>query len=201
MIDFLEGEVKKIEEKSITLLVNGIGFKLLVAQPKSFVLNKKKELYTYMHWNSENGPSLFGFQDEFEKQVFLLIIDCPKIGPGIAMNILSQLDAYQFVQVVSAQNQRALSDLNGIGPKKAEQIIVHLKDKASKLMLTSQIHAGQAQQDFTQWQNINDVLVSLNYSRPEISKALQYLTEKYSNQNVSLDLLIRSALSFLSGNL
>jgi len=131
---------------------------------------------------------------------FLMIIDCPKIGPGIAINILSNLTAGQFLEVISSQNDKALSDINGIGAKKAEQIIVQLKHKVSKLISSGMISSEETQQDFTQWQNVNDVLVSLNYSKPEISKAMQFLTEKHAGQNVPLDKLIRSALSYLSGN-
>ena len=92
-----------------------------------------------------------------------------------------------------------MSSINGIGPKKAEQLIVQLKHKVTKLLASGEI-SSHSQQDFTQWQNVNDVLVSLNYSRQEISKVMQFLTEKYSGQNVPLDQLIRSALGFLSRN-
>jgi holliday junction DNA helicase RuvA len=200
MIDFLNGKVKEVGEKTITLLVNGLGFQVHVSRPANFVKDKEIELCTYMHWNAENGPTLFGFQEELEKIVFLMIIDCPKIGPGIAKNILSQLSPEQFLEIVSSQNEKALSEVNGIGEKKAEQIIVQLKHKVAKLLMSGQI-VKHSQQNFVQWQNINDVLVSLNYSKPEISKVMQFLTEKYSGQNVPLDMLIRSALSFLSGNI
>ena len=199
MISYLIGTVKEIKEKSLTLLVNGFGFNIQTPNTKGISTNKQLELFTYMHWNAENGPSLYGFTQELEKTVFLLIIDCPKIGPGIAINILSQISAGQFLEIVSSHNEEALSKINGIGPKKAEQIIVNLKSKVSKLLASGQIKSDQ-QQDFVQWQNVNDVLFSLNYSKPEIAKTMQYLTEKYSGQNVALDQLIRAALGYLSGN-
>lgn len=198
MIDFLVGKIKEVKEKSITVLVNGIGFDLHVARTKNLQKNKEVELHTYLHWNQEKGPSIFGFQEEIEKTVFLLIIDCPKIGPGIAMKILSQINAGEFLEIVSSQNDKALSKVNGIGAKKAEQIIVNLKNKVAKLLTSGKLPA-QSQQDFTMWQNVSDVLVSLNYSKPEITQAMQHLTQKHAGENVPLDQLIRSALSFLSG--
>ena len=199
MIGYLIGKIKEVKDKTITLLVGGFGFKVQVPQPQNFIKGKDIELYAHLHRNQEKGPSLFGFQEEIEKIVFLMIIDCPKIGPGIAVNILSQIKAGKFLEIVSSQNEDALSSINGIGSKKAEQIIVQLKHKVSKLLASGKI-ADYSQQDFTQWQNINDVLVSLNYSRQEISKVMQFLTEKYSGQNVPFDPLIRSALGYLSGN-
>jgi Holliday junction DNA helicase RuvA len=198
MINYLVGKIKEVKEKSITLLVNGIGFDLNVAHTKNLQKNKEIELYTYLHWNQEKGPTIFGFQEEIEKTVFLLIIECPKVGPSIAMKILSHINAGEFLEIISSQNDKALSKVNGIGTKKAEQIIVNLKNKVSQLLTSGKLPA-QSQQDFTMWQNVSDVLVSLNYSKPEITQAMQHLTQKHSGQNTPLDQLIRSALSFLSG--
>ena len=200
MINYLKGSIKSIKDQTVTVLVNGIGYALQVTQTKNLVKNKESEFYTYLHWNQEKGPSFYGFSNELEKTVFLLIIDCPKIGPGIAIKILSQIEPGQFLEIISSQNEEALSKFNGIGPKKAEQIIMHLKNKVAKLLSSGEIQPD-SQQNFVQWQNINDVLVSLNYSKPEITKTMQFLTEKYSGKNIQLDQLIRAALGFLSGNL
>ncbi|MCK4650746.1 Holliday junction branch migration protein RuvA [Candidatus Babeliales bacterium] len=200
MIDYLIGKVKEIKNKSIVLLVNNIGFELQISQTINIKQNEEIELHTYLHWNQEKGPSLFGFQNELEKIVFLIIIECPKIGPGIAMNILSQINASNFLEIINSQNEKALSKINGIGPKKAEQLIVQLKHKVSKLLTSGKLPT-QNQQDFTMWQNVSDVLKTLNYSNQEISKAMQHIAQKYSEQNIPLDQLIRSALSFLSGKI
>ncbi|MBD3273563.1 hypothetical protein GF385_04420 [Candidatus Dependentiae bacterium] len=201
MINYLIGKIQNINEKSLTILVNGLGFEIFTPQIKNFSENKNIKLHTYMHWNQEKGPFIYGFETKLEKDIFLLIIGCSKIGPSIAMSILSQMTAGDFIQIISQQDDKALSKINGIGEKKAEQIIVQLKHKVSKLISSGKLQALDTQQDFTQWQNVNDVLVSLNYSKPEISKAMKYLTEKHSGQNAPLDKLIRSALSFLSGNI
>ena len=197
MINLLSGKIKQVGEKTVTLFMNGIGFCLHVPQVSGLEKDQDLEFFTYMHWNQENGPSLYGFQSELERSVFLMIIDCPKIGPSIAMSVLSQLGAGAFLKIVSSQDEKALSSVNGIGSKKAEQIIVSLKHKVSK-MVTAGVLAQEGQQNFVQWQNVNDVLVSLGYSKPEINKTLQHLTQKFTGENISLDQLIRAALTFVS---
>lgn len=197
MFNHLTGFVKECGEKNIVLDIGGIGFAVAVPQPSSITVSSQQTLLTYFHWNQESGPSLYGFLSELERTVFLLIIDCPKIGPGIAMNILSSLSASQFLDIITTQNEKALSQVNGIGGKKAEQIIVHLKHKVQKLVASGTLVVEQ-QESFVQWQNVSDVLSSLNYSKPEISKALNHLSEKSQGQNMPLDQLIRSALAFLS---
>lgn len=202
MFDYLVGKITEIGEKKVTLLVNGFAFLLKTPQTANFKkVEDNQKIFTYMHWNQEKGPSLFGFKEEMERTLFLLIIECSKIGPSIALSILSQMTTEQFIEIITTQNEKGLSSVNGIGPKKAEQIIVQLKHKISKLISTGKLAPSGDQQDFTQWQNINEVLTSLNYSKPEISKAIKYLMEKHSGQTPALDKLIRSALSFLSGNL
>ncbi|QQR49793.1 Holliday junction branch migration protein RuvA [bacterium] len=199
MIDYLIGRVEEVSEKSITLDMKGIGMTINVPQAHNIDTNKDIHVFTYLHWNQEQGPTIFGFLSKLDRKVFLLIIDCPKIGPGIALNILSQLSSNQFLEAVSTNDEKTLSSISGIGAKKAEQIIVHLKHKVQKLLLSHEI-AFEEQTSFVQWQQVNEVLGSLHYSKPEIAKAMNYLTEKYKGQNGTLDQLIRSALSYLSGN-
>lgn len=201
MISYLCGKIKDVNDKTVTLLVNDIGFLIHVPRSSGLIANNPAEFFTYLHWNPENGPSFYGFQTELERKVFLMIIDCPKIGPSIALNILSQIGASEFLNIVNSQNEKALSNVNGIGEKKAEQIIVTLKHKVSKLLTSGQISiSDDQQQNFVQWQNINDVLCSLGYTKQETSQAIQHLSKKYTGENISLDQLIRSALTFLTAN-
>lgn len=197
MIDYLQGVIKNITDKKVTVIAGGIGFGLHVPTTKDLSKDTESAFYIYFHWNAENGPSLYGFQDALARDVFLMIIDCPKIGPGIALNILSQLSPTQFLDVVASQNESGLSAINGIGPKKAEQIIVQLKHKIGSFIDKNR-HVMEQQQSFVHWQNVSDVLSSLNYSKQEVGGALHFLTEKYTQQNCSLDQLLRAALSFLA---
>ena len=197
MIDYLQGVVIDIADKKITLVAGGIGFGLHMPTTKQITKDAEYSFYIYFHWNAENGPSLYGFQDAVQRDLFLMIIDCPKIGPGIALNILSQLSSGQFLDIIATQNEAALSAVQGIGAKKAEQIIMHLKHKVGSFIDKNR-HIMEQQQSFVIWQNVSDVLGSLNYSKQEVGGALQFLTEKYAQQNASLDQLLRAALSFLS---
>ncbi len=134
MLTYITGTVKDIKEKSLVLEVGNFGLSLQVPQAQKIAKDTQATLHTYLHWNQENGPSLFGFQTLLERQVFLLIIECPKIGPSIALSVLSQLTAGQFLECITSQDDKQLSKVNGIGAKKAEQLIVQLKHKVQKLI-------------------------------------------------------------------
>jgi holliday junction DNA helicase RuvA len=199
VIDVVKGCIYEIQDKTVGILVGGFGLKLATPRGNEWQLNQETTIYTYLHWNAEQGPSLFGFVSAFERTVFLLIIDCPKIGPGIALNVLHQLKPGQFLEIVTSQNEKGLSNVNGIGPKKAEQIIVELKHKVAKLTNSGALVSPLESQDtFMHWHEVSEVLHSLNYSKQEIHKVLQVLTKKYTDQTVGLDQLIRSALALLS---
>ena len=199
MINFLSGTVQDIHERAITLFVSGFGLHINTPRPELFAVGEATKVCAYMHWNSDKGPSLFGFADEVDKQLFLHIIDCPKIGPKIGLAILSQMPSVQFIDAVRSQNVKALSSVSGVGIKKAEQIITSLKDKITKLVTTGKISVAAVSQDGTDWSSLGDALSSLGYTKQEVSSTLQRLA-KEPTADASFDVLLRSALSMLAQN-
>lgn len=197
MINQLFGTVIAINNQVITIQPQGtgIGFGILVPQREMYILGKEAKLFTYLHWNQEQGPVLYGFQQELERRVFLLIISCSGIGPKIALATLETLTPEQFIQAIHEENVTTISTIPGIGKKKSEQIIVHLKHKIHDLIMTGVSLEGAA---IKHWQQITEVLTSLNYSRSEINHAVQHLKQLHDIPEASFDLLLRRALSFLS---
>lgn len=196
MIYSVSGTISQVKEQAVVVDVSGIGYLVSVPTSIKFHTGQKVTLSTHMHWNQEQGPTLFGFEHEFERTVFLLIISCSGIGPRIALAILAHLGAQSFLEVVSASDERSLSKVNGIGPKKAEQIIVTLKHKVSQLV-SSGICCGDDSATKA-WQEVSQALESLNYTRGEISQAMQFLTAHHAGAHLPFDQLLRQALSFLS---
>lgn len=198
MFSYLEGKIVSIESQSLTLQMGGMGFTLQVASPEHFQKNTEAKLLVYLHWNQENGPSLFGFSSELEKKVFLLVVSCSGMGPKIGLALLSQLTPGAFLAAVQEGNHKALSSVTGIGPKKAEQMVVQLRSKVAKLIDEGLIVADSGAVVLEQWKNVSQVLKSLNYSRTEIDAALMHLRKEHGGSHASFDQLIRAGLSFLA---
>jgi Holliday junction DNA helicase RuvA len=196
MIQTISGVVTAQQESLLTVDVGTLGLGVSVPSSVHVTVGQPIALFAYMHWNQENGPSLFGFQTELDKTVFLLIISCSGIGPKIAMAILGQIGGPAFVQAVQDGNEKLLSSISGIGGKKAEQIIVHLKHKVTKLLKSGVQFEGAAQ--ISEIHNVSEVLQSLNYSRREIDAAVDWLRDQQDGVQVPFDTLLRRALSFLS---
>jgi len=198
MISYLCGMVHAVSGTHITLLCNDIGISLQTPSPNSFVPKKKIELFTYMHWNSDKGPSMYGFTTQAQRTLFLLIIACPHIGPSKALTILAQCTIGQFIHAVSTDDDTMLSSIHGIGSKKAKQIIAFLKDKVQKLLNDQTFTLEESNTTHTALAEVTKVLTSLNYSRTEITHALTYLSSEFSDQEHSLEQLIRASLAYLS---
>jgi Holliday junction DNA helicase RuvA len=194
MISLLQGIVHSIRDQSIIVLSGSIGFDVHVSHPQSFKEQSQIELFVHMHWNQEQGPALFGFRTQEEKRVFLLATSCSGIGPKIALALLEFSGAASFVQAIITENTAALSAVPGVGKRKAEQLIVHLKEKVSRLVQQGILNAQNSSTDF---QQISEVLTSLNYTRTEVNFVLDSL-RKSDHASASFDLLLRKALSLLS---
>jgi len=194
MINSINGTIKNVQANKIIIETSFFGFDVSVPNESVFNVNQEATVYIYFHWNQENGPSLYGFTSQLEKSVFSLIVSCSGIGPRIGLTVLANMQPQEFLCAITTDDKKLLSSVPGIGLKKAEQIILQLKDKAQKL-----INEGGdfENKNLTDLKNISEVLQSLNYSRTEVSQALQFLREK-EFQDVAFDQQLRKALSFLA---
>jgi Holliday junction DNA helicase RuvA len=197
MLNSLKGTILSVADKQIILENPWGSIALQVAEDKSFIPGTVMTVYTQMVWNQEQGPSLFGFVDATERTVFLLIISCAGLGPKIALAILAQMRVQGFLDAIMRNDEQALSRVNGIGQKKAAQIIVQLKHKVEKL-IKSGFELATVDHNLAHWNTLNDALVSLNYTRSEIARALKYVGDTQQGGSVAFDVLMRQALSFLS---
>ena len=197
MIATISGTIKSIKEQQIIIEQTGIGFELFVATPMSFSLQQRITVQTHLHWNQENGPTLYGFNSSSEKTVFLLIISCSGIGPKIGLAVLNHLDPTSFLQAIIEENIKILSSISGIGAKKAEQICVALKHKVAKL-LKDQPDLTSSSSSLSLWKDLTDTLTSLGYSPSEIKSATGHLKESNLDATTPLSTILRKALAFLS---
>lgn len=198
MIAFLHGIIKDTAPQTVILDVNGISFVIQVPDERLFTMQQKIELAIHFHWNPEQGPHLFGFIDTWAKTAFTLIISCSGVGPKIGLAALQALSPMQFFQLILLADTKTLSSINGIGTKKAESIILQLKDKVTKLSLPELSSDAKGHVNLQVFKQISDALTSLNYSRGEISGALEYAKKQITSQKYSFDELLRKALSFLA---
>jgi holliday junction DNA helicase RuvA len=195
MISFLKGAIASLSAHKATVQTDsGIGFEVHLIKTDSLKEKQQTELFIYTHWNQEQGPSLFGFFTQEERSIFELIISCSGIGPKMGISILSQIEPAILINAIKNENTKTLSSINGIGPKKAEQIIFQLKNKISDIKNLDVLNSALS----NQFDEVAEVLNSLNYSKSEVYAAFNYLNKNFEKQNLNFDELLRKSLSFLS---
>ncbi len=196
MIHAVSGIVQAKKKQGIVLVIGPLTLDIAVADESLFVVDKNYTVLTYLHWNQEQGPLLYGFKEEMDRAVFMLVISCSGVGPRLGLSILADVGAAQCIEAIHKGDDRILSKVTGIGTKKAEHIIVQLKHKVQDLVSAGMDTSSTSQVD---WHTISDALRALNYSRGEVSQAIAFLRTKNDMQSpASFDQLLRQALSFLS---
>ena len=77
----------------------------------------------------EDSLTLFGFVDEDEKSLFVLLQTASGVGPKLAQAMLAVLSPDDLRRAVLGEDVRTLTKVPGIGQKGAQRIILELKDR------------------------------------------------------------------------
>ncbi len=199
MISSLKGIVQIQKNDALVLQMAGFGLQVSVPESLIALVGSELELHTHMHWSQENGPSLFGFVDVAQRELFCLLISVSGIGPRMALALLSAFSVTVLAEAVVSGNIALLSSVSGIGRKKAELLILSLKDKIQKVDLYSSSADTKSGGSFGIYmRDLTDALTSLGYSRQEILLAVDQLRSVDAVSTMSFDQLLRKALQVLA---
>jgi Holliday junction DNA helicase RuvA len=77
----------------------------------------------------EDGWSLFGFDRPAERLVFQRLLGASGFGPKLALALLSALGPERTVRSILSKDLVSLSSVGGIGKKKAERLVLELRDR------------------------------------------------------------------------
>ena len=138
MIHYLKG---KLAEKTPTYAVidcNGVGYHLNISLYTYEKLPNDEACKLFTHLSiKEDAHTLFGFIDEFERDLFLHLISVSGVGASTARMILSTYPPQEVFDTITSGNVANLQRVKGIGSKSAQRIIVDLKDKLPKMDVES----------------------------------------------------------------
>jgi Holliday junction DNA helicase RuvA len=179
LIETLNGRVGKICPRGLVLQVGSIGFFVQVTNPLKFATQEDLSLKIYWHWNSEKGPSLYGFVTEIEKEAFAMLLECPKVGPQIALQLLSQASVEQLLKMLALGDEHSLSKLSGIGPKKSKTLVLELQEKASRLLAELKLDpTSNLTADSLILDEAISALKSMGYVASEIATAISHIDKE-----------------------
>jgi Holliday junction DNA helicase RuvA len=178
LIGYLEGTLLKIEEERILLLVNQIGYEILIPPVVRGQLSEKHigdgvALYTYFQQTERQPrPVLIGFMQETEKDFFQQFITVEDIGPLKALKALDRPIA-EIAEAIEAGDVRALTGLKGIGQRTAQKVVATLAGKMEKFLAPVQVRQARTGVDEGVLQQVLDVMVNqLGHRVPEARKLI-----------------------------
>jgi len=131
VISQLCGEIVATGEGFVIMDVGGVGYRVNMTTTDIVSLPigpGKKRIHTHLIVR-EDALALYGFSDPFDLGIFQLLIAVNRVGPQLALSILSQVPAREFVQAVTSEDEKRLTRLSGIGPRNAKRLILELKDR------------------------------------------------------------------------
>ena len=130
MIGYIKGKLLHDLDGEIILENNGVGFSITPSAEayKEILANGGGAVFTYMAVR-EDDISLYGFKSIEEKKMFLKLITVSGIGPKMAMTVLSNMTLADLSVKIATEDIKGLSQVKGLGKKKAEMIIVELREK------------------------------------------------------------------------
>ena len=106
MFEFIIGEIVSIKNDYVVIQNNGIGYKVFTSSNtmSQLEIGKRKQLiYTQLHVR-DDGLFLFGFSSEDEMEMFNLLLLVSKVGPKVAVGILSTLTPNQLRIAILKKN-------------------------------------------------------------------------------------------------
>ena len=198
MIAQLRGRLVSKAPGEVVLDVSGVGYRVAIPVSTFYRLGElgsEASLLTYTHVR-EDTLALFGFLTNEEEALFELLIGVAGVGPRLAINVLSGIEAPELVQALRAADIARLTRIPGVGKKTAERLVLELRDKANKLPLAlaeqKAAHPGATPKD-----DLVSALANLGYSRPEAEKAVLRALEEDGTGR--FEDLLRRALRIFSG--
>lgn len=205
MIGYLQGTILECEGSIVTLMVQGVGFEIIMPVDglQLFDIGEEVKIYTYMHVR-ENEIGLYGFREQLEKKVFHLLLNVSGIGPKSAMQMLGVADAKEILQAVHQENEKFIFSLPGVGKKTAARIILELRDKVEKHFLCYISDESILETPKKKLNNndkngikkdLTDTLVALGYNTREI-EILFNETEVLSESDINI--AVKESLQYLA---
>jgi len=129
--DYLSGRLAESGPDEVVVEVAGVGYRLLVSGATSGRLPAVGESVTLFtqYMIRDERALLFGFASREERALFERLLGVSKVGPAIALSLLSALQPDRLAAAVDGGDVAALSAVKGVGRRTAERLCVELKGR------------------------------------------------------------------------
>ena len=201
MIASLSGILSSKTPQDAVISVQGVGYQVFIALSTYFSLpdlNAPVQVFVSTHWRNDT-IQLFGFATLEEKQAFTLLTTISGVGPKLALSALSTLSVADLCTAIESGDIETLGSIPGVGKKSASRIVLELKDKTHRIMISDSHKPSTSPTEPTNFiqEEAASALINLGYRAPEVKKAINLAIAKMS-ETYKLEDLIRTTLKELA---
>ena len=204
MIAHLSGTLLSKQATSVIVDVGGVGYEVAIPLSTFYELGETGapvQLRVYTHVR-EDTIQLYGFKTVRERELFVQLISVNGVGPGLAIKLLSGMNADEMIASIRTNNLVRLVSIPGVGRKTAERLVVDLRDKIAALSspaLEEEFAAKAAGGEVTHDSMRNDALSALSnlgYQKSAAEKAVKSAIDE--GGELSVEMILRRSLRSLA---
>jgi Holliday junction DNA helicase RuvA len=197
MIGRISGQILEKSMDFVLIDVSGVAYEIQIPHTTYYRLEPNTDavtLHTHMVVR-EDAQLLYGFYTQRERALFRALIKVNKVGPKVAMAILSSVETNAFVQCVRDKDVKTLNAIPGVGRVMAERLIVEMSNKLKEWEIEPQaVTFGSKIEKNDFLADAESALIGLGFKPQEVSLTLAQLNEPAEN----VEALIKQALKALA---
>ena len=205
MIAHLSGTLLSKQATLAIVDVGGVGYELAIPLSTFYELGEAGspvQLRVYTHV-SQDAIRLYGFKTARERELFLQLISVNGVGPGLAIKLLSGMNADEMIASIRTNNLVRLVAIPGVGRKTAERLVVDLRDKIAALSspaleeeFAAKAAAGSPASPDAMRDDAISALANLGYQRAAAEKAVKNAIDE--GGELSVEVILRRSLRSLA---
>ena len=142
---------------------------------------------------SQDALRLFGFLETSERDVFRVLVGINGVGPKLALAVLSVFSAEELCDIVGREDKPRLVKIPGVGGKKADRLLLELKDRLPKLMIQPEVTGGVIEVSIGPKDDLVDAMLALGFKNAIAEKAANTALERLPDEG-DIATLVREAL-------
>ena len=199
MITFVEGALIERQPARVVVSCGGVGYDIAIPLSTFDRLPPEGETCRVLTRLivREDAHLLFGFATREERALFDLLLAVTRVGPKLALAILSGLSVPQIRRAIAFQDSGMLASISGVGKKTAERIVVELKDRIERGVsddgwFPAKGGAGVLDESVA-------ALVALGYTRGEAQEAVARAMKQKSTPTATTEDVLRQVLASTAG--
>lgn len=193
MIAHINGRMVEKSPTSIVVDCGGVGYQLHISLHTFSSLPQTENVKLFTHLLvKEDAHTLYGFVEQFEREIFRLLISVSGVGAGTARTMLSSLTPNQIKEAIALNDVATIQSVKGIGAKTAQRVILDLKDKIIKVYALDDV---LSQPSNTNKDEALSALETLGFLRKQAEKACDKVIKE--NPDATVETIIKLALKNL----